>query len=144
MVTMATYGIDGNLPLEIIVIVGKPPHHSALRGNCAIPSEVKRQLKLITIIIAIQVPTDTSKEPLRGHYLGHVTGYQPIGGEYLLTLSVQNLYLCLPVGNIGKMIDSSPVITTLGQLTEKRLGRGVSSSAGFYLYLTCTTIHVIN
>eukprot|EP00116_Pleurobrachia_bachei_P017439 sb/3477701/ len=31
-----------------------------------------------------QEPTDTSKQPIRTRYLGHVTGYQPIGDQYFL------------------------------------------------------------
>eukprot|EP00116_Pleurobrachia_bachei_P012150 sb/3472412/ len=29
-----------------------------------------------------QEPTETSKQPIRTHYLGHVTGYQPIRDQY--------------------------------------------------------------
>eukprot|EP00116_Pleurobrachia_bachei_P001834 sb/3462096/ len=34
-----------------------------------------------------QEPTDTTKQPIRTRYLGHVTGYQPIRGQYFLPLS---------------------------------------------------------
>eukprot|EP00116_Pleurobrachia_bachei_P007639 sb/3467901/ len=33
-------------------------------------------------------PTDTSKQPIRTRYLGHVTGYQPIRDQYFLIRSV--------------------------------------------------------
>eukprot|EP00116_Pleurobrachia_bachei_P017209 sb/3477471/ len=39
-----------------------------------------------------QEPTDTSKQPIRTRYLGHVTGYQPIRDQYLLIRSVHLLY----------------------------------------------------
>eukprot|EP00116_Pleurobrachia_bachei_P016076 sb/3476338/ len=32
----------------------------------------------------LQEPTDTSKQPIRTRYLGHVTGYQPISDQYFL------------------------------------------------------------
>eukprot|EP00116_Pleurobrachia_bachei_P006486 sb/3466748/ len=34
--------------------------------------------------------TDTSKQPIRTRYLGHVTGYQPIRNQYFLIQSVSN------------------------------------------------------
>eukprot|EP00116_Pleurobrachia_bachei_P018397 sb/3478659/ len=36
----------------------------------------------------LQEPTDTSKQPTRTRYLGHVTGYQPIRDQYFLNRSV--------------------------------------------------------
>eukprot|EP00116_Pleurobrachia_bachei_P015440 sb/3475702/ len=35
-----------------------------------------------------QEPTDTSKQPIRNRYLGHVTCYQPIKDQYFLIRSV--------------------------------------------------------
>eukprot|EP00116_Pleurobrachia_bachei_P000738 sb/3461000/ len=35
-----------------------------------------------------QEPTDTSKQPIRTHYLGHMTGYQPIRDQYFLIRSI--------------------------------------------------------
>eukprot|EP00116_Pleurobrachia_bachei_P002404 sb/3462666/ len=35
-----------------------------------------------------QQPTDTSKQPIKTRYLGHVTGYQPIRDQYFLIRSV--------------------------------------------------------
>eukprot|EP00116_Pleurobrachia_bachei_P016308 sb/3476570/ len=35
-----------------------------------------------------QEPTDTSKQPIRTCYLGHVTGYHPIRDQYFLIRSV--------------------------------------------------------
>eukprot|EP00116_Pleurobrachia_bachei_P009602 sb/3469864/ len=35
-----------------------------------------------------QEPTETSKQPIRTRYLGHVTGYQPTRGQYFLIRSV--------------------------------------------------------
>eukprot|EP00116_Pleurobrachia_bachei_P004131 sb/3464393/ len=39
--------------------------------------------KKCTSIPLRQEPTDTSKQPIRTRYLGHVTGYQPIRDEFL-------------------------------------------------------------
>eukprot|EP00116_Pleurobrachia_bachei_P012483 sb/3472745/ len=36
----------------------------------------------------VSVGTDTSEQPIRTPYLGHVTGYQPIGDHYFLIRSV--------------------------------------------------------
>ena len=35
-----------------------------------------------------QEPTESSKQPIRSRYLGHVTGYQPIRDQYFLIRSV--------------------------------------------------------
>eukprot|EP00116_Pleurobrachia_bachei_P015641 sb/3475903/ len=35
-----------------------------------------------------QEPTNTSKQPIRTRYLGHMTGYQPIRDQYFLIRSV--------------------------------------------------------
>eukprot|EP00116_Pleurobrachia_bachei_P004481 sb/3464743/ len=37
---------------------------------------------------SFQEPTDTSKQPIRTRYLGHVTGYQPIRDQYFLLPSL--------------------------------------------------------
>eukprot|EP00116_Pleurobrachia_bachei_P014448 sb/3474710/ len=36
-------------------------------------------------------PTETSKQSIRTRYLGHMTGYQPIRGQYFL---ISSFYLC--------------------------------------------------
>eukprot|EP00116_Pleurobrachia_bachei_P001816 sb/3462078/ len=38
-----------------------------------------------------QKPTETSKQPIRTRYLGHLTGYQPIRDQYFLIRSVPDL-----------------------------------------------------
>eukprot|EP00116_Pleurobrachia_bachei_P018213 sb/3478475/ len=38
-------------------------------------------------------PTDTSKQPIRNRYLGHVTGYEPIRDQYFLIRSVPDINL---------------------------------------------------
>eukprot|EP00116_Pleurobrachia_bachei_P006355 sb/3466617/ len=44
--------------------------------------------KIITLIFyREQEPTETSKQPIRTRYLGHVTGYQPIKDQYFLIRS---------------------------------------------------------
>eukprot|EP00116_Pleurobrachia_bachei_P006184 sb/3466446/ len=40
-----------------------------------------------------QEPTETSRQPIRTRYLGHVTGYQPIRGQYFLNWSRQLIHL---------------------------------------------------
>ena len=35
-----------------------------------------------------QQPTESSKQPIRARYLGHVTGHQPIRDQYFLIRSV--------------------------------------------------------
>ena len=40
-----------------------------------------------------QEPTDTSKQPIRTRYLGHVTVYQPIRDQYFLIRSVPGMNL---------------------------------------------------
>eukprot|EP00116_Pleurobrachia_bachei_P005031 sb/3465293/ len=44
-------------------------------------------LQLLLIYI-YQEPTETSKQPIRARYLGHVTGYQPIRDQHFLIRSV--------------------------------------------------------
>ena len=39
-----------------------------------------------------QEPIDTSKQPIRIRYLGHVTGYQQIRDQYFQYLYFQYLY----------------------------------------------------
>eukprot|EP00116_Pleurobrachia_bachei_P017697 sb/3477959/ len=38
--------------------------------------------------IVVWEPTETSKQPIRARYLGHVTGYQPIRDQYFLIRSI--------------------------------------------------------
>eukprot|EP00116_Pleurobrachia_bachei_P012840 sb/3473102/ len=42
-----------------------------------------------------QEPADTSKQPIRTRYLGHVTGYQPIRDQYFLIRSVPDRYIII-------------------------------------------------
>eukprot|EP00116_Pleurobrachia_bachei_P002713 sb/3462975/ len=58
--------------------------------NCQVWSyDWPNQPTLAEIITnTLQEPTETSKQPLRTRYLGHVIGYQPIRDQYLLILSV--------------------------------------------------------
>ena len=42
-----------------------------------------------------QEPTESSKQPIRARYLGHVTGYQPISDQYFLIRSVPVNHLFL-------------------------------------------------
>ena len=52
------------------------------RCPTAVPGQIKREIKRDHRCHAKkqiqQEPTDTSKQPIRTRYLGHVTGYQPI------------------------------------------------------------------
>eukprot|EP00116_Pleurobrachia_bachei_P007467 sb/3467729/ len=47
-----------------------------------------------TIPITLGEPTETSKQPIRTRYLGHVIGYQPIRGQYFLIRSVPVIITC--------------------------------------------------
>eukprot|EP00116_Pleurobrachia_bachei_P018084 sb/3478346/ len=42
-------------------------------------------------LVINQEPTETSKQPIRTRYLGHVTGYHPIRGKYFLIRSVPEI-----------------------------------------------------
>eukprot|EP00116_Pleurobrachia_bachei_P012112 sb/3472374/ len=39
-------------------------------------------------------PTETSKQPIKTCYLGHMTSYQPIGNQYFLIRSVPDVIQC--------------------------------------------------
>ena len=43
-----------------------------------------RKVRISQLVEGGQQPTDTSKQPIRTSYLGHVTGYQPIRHQYFL------------------------------------------------------------
>ena len=43
----------------------------------------------------IQQPIGPSKQPIRTRYLGHVTGYQPIGEQYFLVRFIPDVLQCL-------------------------------------------------
>eukprot|EP00116_Pleurobrachia_bachei_P008489 sb/3468751/ len=82
-------------------------------------------------------PTETSKQPIRTRYLGHVTSYQPIRDQYFLIWSVPDLETCqsLP-GNIPMICNhpSSDMAgvgpgTTLGlQCVTVRPGPGATGT----------------
>eukprot|EP00116_Pleurobrachia_bachei_P014629 sb/3474891/ len=58
-----------------------PPSIPVNRGP-TVPA-VLRPLSAKTLCFSlIHEPTDTSKQPIRTRYLGHVTGYQPIRDQY--------------------------------------------------------------
>jgi len=51
------------------------------------------EIKIMNCINAMrwrtdQEPTETSQQPIRTRYLGHVTGYQPIRDQYVFPDSV--------------------------------------------------------
>eukprot|EP00116_Pleurobrachia_bachei_P018147 sb/3478409/ len=50
-------------------------------------------LKIVVYESTDQEPTETSKQPIRTRYLGHVTSYQPIRDQYFLTRSVPDTYI---------------------------------------------------
>eukprot|EP00116_Pleurobrachia_bachei_P017169 sb/3477431/ len=50
-----------------------------------------------------QEPTETSKQPIRSRYLGHVTGYQPIRDQYFLTRSVPDRYITVCSQVLGRL-----------------------------------------
>ena len=43
----------------------------------------------------MQQPTETSKQPIRACYLGHVSGYQPIRDQYFLVRSFAEFHTSL-------------------------------------------------
>eukprot|EP00116_Pleurobrachia_bachei_P016332 sb/3476594/ len=43
------------------------------------------------VALAVE-PTETSKQPIRTRYLGHVAGYQPIREQYFLIWSVPDCF----------------------------------------------------
>eukprot|EP00116_Pleurobrachia_bachei_P018154 sb/3478416/ len=57
-------------------------------------------------LVQDQEPTDTSKQPNRTRYLGHVTGYQPIRDQYFLIWSVPVVYLTVDNANRPKQINN--------------------------------------
>eukprot|EP00116_Pleurobrachia_bachei_P004611 sb/3464873/ len=67
--------------------VSKLQSQDSNKVPCSMPTNVQDHLRL---------PTDTSKQPIRTRYLGHVTGNQPIRDQYFLIRSVpvQYLFLC--------------------------------------------------
>eukprot|EP00116_Pleurobrachia_bachei_P017746 sb/3478008/ len=58
------------------------------------------------------VLTDTSKQPIKTRYLGHVTGYQPIRGLYFLTLATPDG----PHAQIYQQLFEQNVILTIAKL----------------------------
>ena len=58
-----------------------------------------------------QEPTESSKQPIRTRYLGHVTVYQPIRDQYFLIRSVPD-----PNPVIG--CEERPDIIKLGRLSH--------------------------
>ncbi len=64
-----------------------------------------------------QEPTETSKQPIRTRYLGHVTGYQPIRDQYFLIRSVpgenttQELEVVVRADKWEKEIDKSGTLS---------------------------------
>eukprot|EP00116_Pleurobrachia_bachei_P009486 sb/3469748/ len=58
---------------------------SGTKGNQIIePSETWDKDGITADLTDNQEPTDTSKQPIRTRYLGHVTSYQPIRDQYFL------------------------------------------------------------
>eukprot|EP00116_Pleurobrachia_bachei_P012258 sb/3472520/ len=49
---------------------------------------IKTHQSGFVVVTSHQEPIDTSKQPIRTRYLGHVTGYQPIRDQYFLVRSV--------------------------------------------------------
>eukprot|EP00116_Pleurobrachia_bachei_P019081 sb/3479343/ len=51
-----------------------------------------------------QEPTETSKQPIRARYLGHVTGYHPIRDQYFLIRSVPGTQTSLTTADVDKVL----------------------------------------
>eukprot|EP00116_Pleurobrachia_bachei_P012596 sb/3472858/ len=82
-------------------------------------------------LIPKQVPTKTSKQPIITHYLGHVTGYQPIRDQYFLiqsvptarNLPIRTCYLVtgLVTGPVFQLIRSVPDLSFTATLIPKQV-----------------------
>eukprot|EP00116_Pleurobrachia_bachei_P018651 sb/3478913/ len=49
---------------------------------------ISLQVYQLHLVCMCQQPNESSKQPIRTPYLGHVTGYQPIRDHYFLILGV--------------------------------------------------------
>eukprot|EP00116_Pleurobrachia_bachei_P012725 sb/3472987/ len=75
-------------------------------------------------------PTETSKQPIRTRYLGHVTGYQPIRDKYFRFRSVPDSHVTIlrcvspfPIIAGGTGISYSALVIS----SNPRVARGISS-----------------
>eukprot|EP00116_Pleurobrachia_bachei_P013320 sb/3473582/ len=77
-------------------MVAEGTRWQSIRSHCMVSSGVEKRCLIpvrVTQNRASSVrqrlePTETSKQPIRTRYLGHVTGYQPIRDQYFLIRSV--------------------------------------------------------
>eukprot|EP00116_Pleurobrachia_bachei_P014170 sb/3474432/ len=73
-----------------------------------------------------QEPTETSKQPIRTRYLGHVTGYQPIRGHYKpLFLTVARISFSLRFFFFGSVSGSISSNSLSGSKSTFRRDTGV-------------------
>eukprot|EP00116_Pleurobrachia_bachei_P005206 sb/3465468/ len=85
----------------------------------------------------IQEPTDTSKQPIRTLYLGHVTGYQPIRDQYF-----GSHYLCTGVlarsqDEMEESIEPSQEQYTLCSISSSGSAKGLLLAVTRYLVRHC-------
>eukprot|EP00116_Pleurobrachia_bachei_P005557 sb/3465819/ len=92
--------ISGPLPQEV--------HRVFSKGHCA---------GLLIDSILIYLPTETSKQPIRTRYLGHVTGYQPIRDQYFLIRSIDSILIYLPTETSKQPIRTRYLGHYLGHVT---------------------------
>eukprot|EP00116_Pleurobrachia_bachei_P010115 sb/3470377/ len=84
---------------------------NALNAACLSHSQPNYNIDILDIILDFthQEPTETSKQPIRTRYLGHVTGYQPIRDQYFLIRSVPVTHS----SHTDKVHSSSHIIVSL-------------------------------
>eukprot|EP00116_Pleurobrachia_bachei_P011042 sb/3471304/ len=79
-----------------------------------------------------QEPTETSEQPIRTRYIGHVTGYQPIRDQYFLIRSVparkhnQNIQLTPPPHWINRTVNAMATQNALTNEHNKGVGYEVT------------------
>eukprot|EP00116_Pleurobrachia_bachei_P012250 sb/3472512/ len=66
---------------------------------------------------ACQEPTETSKQPMRTRYLGHVTGYQLIRDQYFLIGAVPDTYLL----SLSSRRTSQPPSRHTSEMLERKI-----------------------
>eukprot|EP00116_Pleurobrachia_bachei_P008340 sb/3468602/ len=86
---------QSSLPAELHVpssVLNRSVEAVIERSNVQITRIMSRE-----VLSELEEPTDTSKQPIRTLYSGHVTGYQPIRDQYFLIRSVSSLHIIIEV-----------------------------------------------
>ena len=88
----------------ITILISEQPRIS--REHVVQTEQPKKQYEQKPCVTYWQELTDTSKQPIRTRYLGHVTGYPPIGDQYLLIWSSPAYWNLLPFLCLTSSFDS--------------------------------------